>query len=90
MIVLTKSQLLYHKSMLIPNNALKKNVQANGPTAKKTPNVSQPFKIARKNVEPKPHAGLYAFLEKEVKLQLMLLSALNQMDVLALFHKLFH
>ena len=90
MIVSIKYQLLYHKLLLILNNALNKSVQTNGLTAKKTPNVSQPFKIAKKNVEPKPHAGLYAFLEKEVKLQLMLLSALNQMDALAPFHKLSH
>ncbi len=90
MIASIKFQLLYHKLLLILNNALRKSVLTNGLHAKKTQNVSQLFKTVKKNVEQNPHAGLYAFQLKEVKLLLMLPNALNQMDVLVPFHKLSH
>ena len=56
----------------IPNNAFNKNVQTNGPLAKKIQNAFPPFKIVKRNAEPKPHAGHSAFLAKVVKLLSML------------------
>ena len=90
MIASTKCQLPCLKLLLILSNALNRSVQTNGQTVKKIQNASQPFRIARKNVELKLHAGVSAFQQREVKLPLTLLNALKQMHALALFLKLFH
>jgi hypothetical protein len=47
-------QLLF---LLILNNASKRNAPTNGLLAKKTPNASQPSKIARRNAELSQAAG---------------------------------
>jgi hypothetical protein len=71
------------------SNALKRNVPINGLPVRKTLNAYQLSKTVKRSVEQNHHAGLYAYLQKEVKLLLMLLNAPNQTDVLAQFLK-FH
>jgi hypothetical protein len=85
MIASTKSPLPWH--YLLIKNALKINAPLNGLIAKKTLNASQPFKTVKRSVEQKLHAGLYAYHQKEVKLQLMSPNAPKQMDVLDQFLK---
>jgi hypothetical protein len=62
--------------LLILNSAFKKNAPTNGLLAKKTLNASQLFKTVKKNVELSNRAGNSVFQPREVKLPLMLLSAL--------------
>ena len=69
----------------IPNNAFNKNVQTNGPLAKKIQNAFPPFKIVKRNAEPKPHAGHSAFLAKVVKLLSMLQNVPKQTIVSDLY-----
>jgi hypothetical protein len=56
---------------LTPNNALRRNAPHNGLTAKRTPNASPLFRIAKRNVEPVNHAGLSASHPRAAKLQSM-------------------
>jgi hypothetical protein len=58
--------------VLTLNNVLKLNAPTNGLPVRKTLNAYQPSKTVKPNADQKLHAGLYAYLQKEVKLQLML------------------
>jgi hypothetical protein len=69
---LHKFHLLLLPYKLILSNALKRNAPLNGLLAKKTLNASLLSKIVRLNADQRFHVGLFASLEKEVKLPLML------------------
>lgn len=66
----------------ILSSALKRSAPPSGLPARRTLSVFQLSKIARRNAEPRPLAGLSAFQAREVRPQLMLPSVLNQTDAL--------
>jgi len=66
--------------LLILRNASKRNALTNGLLARKTLNAFLPFKTAKRSVEPRPLAGVYALPPTEVRLPSMLLNALKLMD----------
>jgi hypothetical protein len=67
------------------NNVLNKNAQKSGLLVKMIQNVSQLYKIAKKNAEQRHLAGLFVFQVKEAKPQSMLLNVLKPINAFDLY-----
>ena len=74
--------------MLTLNNASRKNALMNGLLARKMPNALLLFRIAKRNVEQKHHAGLFACPPKEVKPLSMWPNVLRRMAAISRQFKL--
>ena len=74
--------------LLTLNNASRKNALMNGLLARKMPNALLLFRIAKRNVEQKHHAGLFACPPKEVKPLSMWPNVLRRMAAISRQFKL--